>query len=344
MGIFEDRKEQIPVWFMRQAGRYHAHYQALRQKHSFMDLCKKPELACEVTLGPINDFKFDAAILFSDLLFPLEYLGMGLSYDKGPPALEFKIQNIDDISKLNPQGDVREFFSFQKDTLKLLRKKIPNGCSLLGFVGAPFTLYAYASEGSHKDGLHTSKRGLYDGRFELFLKKLLPVVEAEMEEQALGGSDAICLFDTAVGELSPEDFQIYIVPSLLRLAKNFKYKFPNQRIIYYSKNTQIKHLQHITSIQEIDVIGIDWKNDLIEVLSNFGNRFYIQGNIDPDWLFLPWVELEKRLNNLWKRMEKNPYLSHWIFGLGHGVLPQTPEENVRRTVQWVHDHCHYKQS
>lgn len=341
MGLFENRQGKIPVWFMRQAGRYHAHYQALRQKHSFMELCKNPKLACEVTLGPIQDFNFDAAILFSDLLFPLEYLGMGLSYEQGPPTLELKIQSKNDIEKLKMLGDVHQYFSFQKEALQLLKKRLPADTTLLGFVGAPFTLYAYASEGSHKDGLHHSKRGLYDGRFDLFLEKLLPVLEAEMEEQAKGGADAVCLFDTAVGELSPQDFQKYIIPSLSRLTKNIKSKFPNQRIVYYSKNTQKAHLRLIASIAEIDVMGIDWKNDLSETLREFGSRLFIQGNIDPDWLFLPWPKLEKRLNELWNHMHTTPHLSHWIFGLGHGVLPQTPEENVKKSVAWIHEHCRY---
>ena len=340
MGLFTDRNKQIPVWFMRQAGRYHKHYQGLRAKHSFMDLCKKPELACEVTMGPIDDFNFDAAILFSDLLFPLEYLGMGLSYESGPPTLEVQIKNKEDLKKLSPQGDANHFFAFQQKATELLKKRLPPSKTLLGFVGAPFTLYAYASEGSHKDGLHLSKRGLYDGRFDNFLKNLLPCLEVEMNLQAQGGADAVCLFDTAVGELSPSDFEKYIFPSLKFLCQNFKSKFPQTRLVYYSKNTSIAHHRIIAKIKGIDVLGIDWKNDLYATLEELGDHFYIQGNIDPDWLFLPWEELEQRLENLWHHMKNNPNLSHWIFGLGHGVLPQTPEENVRKTVEWIHSHCH----
>jgi len=341
MGLFEDRNGTIPVWFMRQAGRYHKHYQGLRQKYSFMDLCIKPELACEVTLGPMRDFNFDAAILFSDLLFPLDYLGMGLSYDKGAPTLEIKITNKEDIQNLSSKNELASYFSFQKNSLELIKKNLSPDKTLLGFVGAPFTLYAYATEGSHKDGLHQSKRGLYDGRFENFLEKLLPVIEGEMHEQALGGADALCLFDTAVGELSPTDFQKYIIPSLQFLSKKFKEKFPQQKLVYYSKNTNRAHFKLLSSITEIDVLGIDWKNDLNETLNEFGKHFYIQGNIDPDWLFLPWNELENRLNHHWKNVAKNPYLSQLIFGLGHGVLPGTPEENVKKTVQWVHQNCHH---
>ncbi len=340
MGLFRDRNKQIPVWFMRQAGRYHKHYQNLRSKHSFMDLCKKPELACEVTMGPIEDFNFDAAILFSDLLFPLEYLGMGLSYESGPPTLEVQLKDKASFQRLSPQGNAENFFHFQKEATKLLKTCLPTNKSLLGFVGAPFTLYTYASEGSHKDGLHLSKRGLYEGRYEEFFKMLRPCLEIEMNLQAEGGADAVCLFDTAVGELSPQDFEKYILPTLTVLCKNFKNKFPKTRLIYYSKNTSQTHLRLIANINELDVLGIDWKNDLHATLDEFGEKFYIQGNIDPDWLFLPWAELELRLQSLWDGMKGHRHLSKWIFGLGHGVLPNTPEENVRKTVEWVHTHCH----
>ena len=340
MGLFTDRNKQIPVWFMRQAGRYHKHYQGLRSKHSFMDLCKKPELACEVTMGPIEDFNFDAAILFSDLLFPLEYLGMGLSYESGPPTLEVQLKTKEDLKKISAQGKAESFFSFQKEATQLLKARLPSNKTLLGFVGAPFTLYTYASEGSHKDGLHLSKRGLYEGRYEDFFKLLLPCLEIEMQVQAEGGADAVCLFDTAVGELSPQDFERYILPSLKIICQNFKTKFPKTRLVYYSKNTSLAHLRLIATIKEIDVLGIDWKNDLSATLKEFGDRFYIQGNIDPDWLFLPWEELERRLENLWGQMKTHPHLNKWIFGLGHGVLPQTPEENVKKAVEWIHTHCH----
>ena len=154
MGLFENRKSKehkgdqgVPVWFMRQAGRYHAHYQGIRKDRNFMDMCKNPELACEITMGPIRDFGFDAAILFSDLLFPLEYLGMGLSYDSGPPTLERTYEEVSNLSKWQRKGEATDFFSFQGEAVKLLRKELPKEKNLLGFVGAPFTLYTYAVEG-----------------------------------------------------------------------------------------------------------------------------------------------------------------------------------------------------
>jgi uroporphyrinogen decarboxylase len=130
-----------PVWFMRQAGRYHSHYQGIKKNSDFMTMCKNPELACEVTLGPIQDFGFNAAILFSDLLFPLEQLGMGLSYHSGPPTLEWHLEKVEDVQKLKVVSPGKEFYKFQGDACKLLRERLPKDVTLLGFVGAPFTLY-----------------------------------------------------------------------------------------------------------------------------------------------------------------------------------------------------------
>ena len=175
MHLFEREENRVPVWFMRQAGRYHKHYQAIRKDREFMKMCKSPELACEITLGPIEDFKFDAAILFSDLLFPLEHLGMGLNYLQGPPKLAFHVEDEENLKKIGPIGDATNFYKFQADALSLLKNQLPKGTSLLGFVGAPFTLFSYAACGAHAGALLPAKSALYDGRFESFWQHLRPV-------------------------------------------------------------------------------------------------------------------------------------------------------------------------
>jgi uroporphyrinogen decarboxylase len=180
MGLFNDRtifkngKTAVPVWFMRQAGRYHDHYQNIKKNSDFMTMCKNPELATEITMGPISEFGFDAAILFSDLLFPLEQMGMGLSYESGPPQLSFKLETPEHLRKLHLINSAEEFFGFQKRALELLKNRLPNNKTLLGFVGGPFTLYTYAVEGSHSGNLISSKKGLYDGRFHGFMEILMP--------------------------------------------------------------------------------------------------------------------------------------------------------------------------
>ncbi len=334
MGLFENRNNKIPVWFMRQAGRYHSHYQTLRAKHGFMELCKNPELACEVTMGPVNEFKFDAAILFSDILFPLEQLGMGLSYEEGPPSLKFKLHHLSDFEKISITKEAEIFYRFQQDALKLLNKRLSPETTLLGFVGAPFTLFCYATIGSHSGALVDPKLGLTDGRYDKFLEILVPQLLKNMYMQA-ENSDAVCLFDTAAGELCLSDFKEFILPTLKQITATFKHKYKNKKVVYYSKLT---HLHYLKEIQDdnIDVLAIDWRLDLNRCLKELGNDYFIQGNIDPSWMFLPWDRLQQNLDTYWKQISNNPNLSKWICNLGHGVMPKTPENNILNTVNFIH--------
>lgn len=345
MGLFnretdDSNKTVVPVWFMRQAGRYHSHYQALKKEHDFITLCKDPKLAYEVTMGPIDEFNFDAAILFSDLLFPLEHLGMGLKYAPGP-ILDMKLETLDDVKKLGQVSPASEFYNFQKEACSLLKEGLDSSKTLIGFVGAPFTLYTYAVQGAHAGALQSAKSGLYDGRFEAFCELLLPAVEEEMALQAMGGADVIALFDTAVGELNLVDFKRFIVPKLHGITKRFKQRFPNKKIIYYSKMTSINHLDLIQD-DNIDVLGVDYRHDLAKVLNRYGKDYYIQGNIDPCWLHTSWETLEQNLiefkNHLY---DNNVPFDKWIAGLGHGVLIKTPEENVFNTVNFIHENFKY---
>lgn len=345
MGLFNDRKEEngkthVPVWFMRQAGRYHDHYQNLKKTHDFMELCKDPKLACEVTMGPINDFKFDAAILFSDLLFPLEQMGLGLEYKPGP-VLEKKLETVQDIKDLKLLDDAETFYDFQGKTCELLKQTLPANKTLLGFVGAPFTLYAYGVEGSHAGALYSSKLGLYDGRWEAFVELLIPQLLNEMYIQAEGGADAMCLFDTAAGELNFSDFKNFILPALRTVTSTFKKKYPNKKIVYYSKFTHVNYLREIQD-DNIDVLGVDWRHNLPEVLNEFGKDYYIQGNLEPAYMGLPWEKLEQKWMELYQSVkDANAPMDKWICGLGHGCLKWIPQENVRKSVALIQDKFTY---
>lgn len=342
MGIFNDRKTNlqqqsiVPTWFMRQAGRYHSHYQNLKRKHDFMTLCKTPELACEVTLGPIKDFDFDAAILFSDILFPLEQLNFSLSYADGPPTLGLKLTSSQSFNLVKKVEPASSFYQFQKEALKLIRRELPPNKTLLGFIGAPFTLYTYAIEGAHRGNLIESKKGLYDGRYSRFQEILLPELLENIKIQVEGGADAICLFDTSAGELSLHDYKKFVIPVVRELTFNLKSSHPTIKIIYYSRTT---HLHYLYAIEDpnIDVLGVDWRIDLSEALRILGDDYYIQGNIDPVWTQLPWKILKTNLNTFWNKLtEENIPLERWICSLGHGVLPQTPEENIQKMVEYIH--------
>src|SRR6266446_5407678 len=224
-----------PIWMMRQAGRYHRHYQELRQKHSFMDLCKQPELAAQVALGPVMDFDFDAAILFSDLLFPLEALGMGLDYTDRGPQLGWQL-NPETLAQLHSIEDAWPHLLFQGDAMQATRELIPSDRSLIGFVGGPWTLFVYAVEGSHKGSLATSKSLL--SLFPKFCEVMVPLLARNIELQLNNGAELVMIFDTAAGELPPGVFRTMVVPQLQEMTR----KGPS-RIGYYSKGTQPAHLR-----------------------------------------------------------------------------------------------------
>ena len=222
-----------------------------------------------------------------------------------------------------------------------LRQELPKEKSLLGFVGAPWTLYSYAVEGSHSGNLTSSKRGLHDGRWEGFTEKLIPEVLAEMNIQAKGNVDAMCLFDTAAGELDVHDYKEFVLPKLREITREFKKMHPDVKVIYYSKFTHMHYLREIQD-DNIDVIGVDWRNDITEVLNEFGKEYMIQGNFDPSHLHLPWDILENKLNRFFEDVASSGAdMSRWIMGLGHGVLQHTPEENVRNTIKLIHEKFRY---
>jgi uroporphyrinogen decarboxylase len=327
--IRRQNQQRPPAWFMRQAGRYHSHYQGLRSRHSFMDLCKKPELACEVTMGPIRDFDFDAAILFSDLLFPLEVMGMGLTYEPGP-KMGWLLREKQQLKNLRGGEELASQLSYQAEAMKLIRRELSPEKGLLGFVGGPLTLFCYAVEGSHKGELDSARAGLTDGRYDGFVERLLDLLAENMALQARAGADTIAVMDTCAGEFSPETYARICVPTLQALFEKFQKKCPRTPITFYSKGTGPAHWETLRELP-IGALGIDWHQNLARVLENWGERFAIQGNIDPEWLFLEPAELESRVRKVYQEVRaiKDRYLNGWISGLGHGVLPGTPEESVR---------------
>lgn len=315
-----------PIWLMRQAGRYHTHYQALRQKYSFMDLCKRPELAAEVALGPVLDFDFDAAILFSDLLFPLEALGMGLEYTDRGPQLGWNLEE-QTISKLRSIEDAWPHLLFQGEAMSATRELLPADRSLIGFVGGPWTLFVYAVEGSHKGSLVESKRLL--SLFPRFCATMVPLLRRNIELQLEGGAEVVMIFDTAAGELSPEIFKAEVAPQLQTLTAQ-----DASRIGYYSKGTQAAHLRHPLFVDGgLAGIGVDSGWDMGEALNVFPHGF-VQGNFDQALLLCETNDLKRHLDRYLRPLESKP---GWICGLGHGVLPGTPEAHVRLFVDTVRE-------
>jgi uroporphyrinogen decarboxylase len=317
-----------PVWLMRQAGRYHRHYQALRAQYSFMDLCKQPELAAEVALGPVLDFGFDAAILFSDLLFPLEALGMGLEYTDHGPQLGWNL-TPDSISRLRSVDDARPQLLFQGEAMRATRERLPDDRSLIGFVGGLWTLFVYAVEGTHKGSLGDSKKLLR--LFPKFCETVCPLLEWNIQLQLDNGAEVVMIFDTAAGELSPNLFISEVLPQLEKLTAT-----AGAQIGYYSKGTQPAHLnQPLFTGGALAGIGVDHRWEINEAFARFPKGF-LQGNFDQALLLAEPDELGRQLRSFLQPMvEKRP--RGWICGLGHGVLPTTPEDNVKLFVDTVRE-------
>jgi uroporphyrinogen decarboxylase len=336
--VARNNHSRPPVWFMRQAGRYHSHYQNLKKNHSFMELCKIPELAAETTFGPIRDFDFDAAILFSDLLFPLEVLGMGLEYSPGP-KLGWHLHEKSDLKKLNLEGKTTQELvsglSYQGEALKLIRAGLAPSKSLLGFVGGPLTLFFYAVEGSHQGGLELAKRGITDGRYDGFLKQIVPFLIENMSLQARNGADAVAIMDTCAGEIDPDTYREAIIPALREVMEGFKLRHPDKPVVYYSKKTDRAHWQHLQGLP-FDCLGIDWHPDLSSVLREFGSTWAIQGNFDPNLMLLEPGACMKEIEKFFEPIVALPRstLKGWICGLGHGVIQWTPEQNVRNFLRY----------
>ena len=317
-----------PIWLMRQAGRYHRHYQDLRRQFSFMDLCKRPELAAQVALGPVVDFDFDAAILFSDLLFPLEALGMGLEYSEAGPQLDWKLTR-ESIKKMSHVDEAWPHLLFQGEAMRATRQLLPDDKSLIGFVGGPWTLFVYAVEGTHK---HVDRAVKELSLFEIFCETMVPLLVRNIALQFENGAELVMIFDTAAGELDPEAFKSTVVPQLERLAGSFP-----AALGYYSKATRREHLDHLLFTNgSFAGIGVDQNWDLRDALALF-SRGFVQGNFDQNLLRdSSSEELKQHLRNYLDPLLQSERKG-WICGLGHGVLPQTPEENVRLFVNTVRE-------
>jgi len=317
-----------PIWFMRQAGRYHKHYQNLRKDRSFDDLCKIPDLAAQVALGPVEDFDFDVAILFSDILYPLQALGMGLEYSDHGPKLGFAL-TPENLGTLKAGEDVVSFMNFQKEALQKTRAILPKDKSLIGFVGGLWTLFVYAVEGSHAGSLTQSKKLI--SLFPEFLKKALPLIKENIRLQLAGGAEVVMIFDTAAGELSPLDFKKWVQPALLELCA-----LAPGKIGYYSKNTQASYFSREFLSASWAGMGFDHHWNLPSCFE-LRDKGFVQGNFDQSLLFLEKNAFQEELGIYLENMKQLSIIDRagWVCGLGHGVLPKTPEDNVRLFVETV---------
>ena len=324
--------ERAPVWFMRQAGRYLPEYRAIRAKHSFLEMIRTPELAAEVTIQPVDRVGVDAAIIFSDILVVPEAMGMELVVEegKGGPKFPEPIRLYRQIKSLTDKN-ITAKLSYVTDAIRLTKERLNGRVPLIGFSGAPWTLFAYMIEGEGSKDFHHAKQMIYTRREDahLLLGKLADAVAQYLIAQIDAGADIVQIFDTWAGILTPEDFQEFsleYIAEIVRLVQEHtKRRAP---IIVFCKGAN-HSLSELSAIGA-DVLGLDWTIDLAEVKALVGEGVALQGNIDPAILYTTEAVIEEKVRALAARMG-SPH-GH-IFNLGHGIAPDVDPDNARAFVR-----------
>ncbi len=327
--------DRTPIWLMRQAGRYMSVYRAVRERHGFLQMVKLPEVAAEVTLQPIEAFGMDAAIIFADILPPLEGLGIDLTFEKGEgPVIHNPIRSSADIAALRPY-DPEETSGYTLEALRLVRAALPPTTTLIGFSGAPFTLASYALEGGGSRDYRRTKALMYSdpASWQALMDRLTDMVSSYLVAQVKAGAEVVQIFDSWAGALAPDDFAEYVLPFVQRAISQFRAAFagqPTPPVIFFG--TDMNGMLPLLSQTGADVLGLDWRIRLADGWAQYGDGVAVQGNLDPLTLHGPWPEVERRAQAILEQAAGRP--GH-IFNVGHGIVTETPEENVRRLVEFV---------
>jgi uroporphyrinogen decarboxylase len=323
--------DRTPVWFMRQAGRYLPEYRAVRKQYSLIEICKLPEVAAEVTIVAAEVLGVDAAIIFADLLLPLEMMGLPFHFSAGEgPVIERPLREADDVARL--RTDCAADLGYVSEAVRLVCKHFESRLPVIGFCGAPFTLASYMIEGGgSRNYLHTKKL-MYQSPavWSDLMLKLVAVVSEYAVDQVRAGADVIQIFDSWVGCLGVEDYRRYVLPATTKLVQALRKT--GAPVIYFGTDTATL----LPSMKQTgaEVIGLDWRIPLDEGWHSVGSGA-VQGNLDPVALFADWKELKSRAEDILRRAAGCP--GH-IFNLGHGILPETPMENVRALAKFVQEH------
>jgi uroporphyrinogen decarboxylase len=323
--------DSTPVWFMRQAGRYMAEYRLIREKYTLLEICQRPELAAEVTLQPARALGVDAAILFADILLPAIPLGVGLEFAKGEgPVLKNPVRSMDDVRNLHPV-DPETDLGYVMATIKILRGELKD-TPLIGFCGAPFTVASYIVEGGSSREFLKTKTMMYSDpqTWHALMDKLSSVLTAYLLAQIRAGAQAVQVFDSWVGALSPQDYEDFVQPYSRRILQGAQ--ATGVPVIHFGTGTTTL----LPAMKEAGgtVLGFDWRIPLDEGWKLVGHDIAIQGNLDPAVLLSPLPEIKKRVTDILHRAEGRP--GH-VFNLGHGILQNTPVENVKAIVEMVHE-------
>lgn len=335
------RGEEVPytpVWIMRQAGRYLPEYRAVRGKADFLKMCKTPELAAEVTIQPIDIINADAAIMFSDILIPCEAMGQGLEFHEGKgPLLSPAIRDNDTVDRLSVP-DPEDKMKFVMDTIRLLRKELADRVPLIGFAGAPFTTATYMIEGGTSKNFLNTKRMIFESPelYKSLMDKITATITEYLKAQVSAGAQAVQIFDTWGGIFSPGDFRECALVYVKRIIRDLKEWMSSENleqvpVIYFVGETA--GLLEEIKTSGADVYGVDWRINLDDAIKRIGDGAVVQGNLDPLSMFLPREKIEERVKDVLNRASS---ARGHIFNLGHGVVPQTPPENVIALVEMVH--------
>ena len=319
-----------PVWMMRQAGRYLPEYRAVREKASFLDLCYQPELAVEVTMQPIRRYDFDAAIIFSDILVPCIPMGADFGFGGGPPKLDEPFDTPEALARLKVV-DARKDMPWIHDALAGVREQLDPSKALLGFAGAPFTLFCYLVEGEGSKLFPKTKSMMWKQPklAEEILQMLTEQIGSYLVEQVKSGADAVQVFDTWGGLLHPDDFEAFALPYVRQILDRVHRETGAPTIYYVNGNPALLPAQASSGCT---LVGVDWRVNLSEVARRIPADVGIQGNLDPMILLTDPETVRRRTRSMIEDLGGRP---GYVCNLGHGVTPPTPMENVAAFVEAV---------
>jgi uroporphyrinogen decarboxylase len=325
--------DRVPLWLMRQAGRYMPEYRALRKDRTILELCRTPDLAAEVTLQPINRFDLDAAIIFADILLPLEGLGIGFHFAEGEgPVIEKPVRSPADVDALR-SFDPTDDLGYVLEAIRIVRGELEGRVPLIGFAAAPFTLASYMIEGGSSRNYLLMKSFMYQQpeAWDRLMRHVADMTRDYLAAQIEAGAQVVQMFDSWVGALSPEDYRKYVLPHSARVLDGLaEYDVPR---IHFGTNTATL----LESMKEADseVLGVDWRLPIKKAREIIGPDFAVQGNLDPVLLMAPRDLLVERVQGI---LEQAAAGNGYIFNLGHGVLPPTPMDSVDAVIETVHQY------
>ncbi|MDX1531318.1 MAG: uroporphyrinogen decarboxylase [Rhodothermales bacterium] len=334
----QEPTERVPVWMMRQAGRYLPEFRAVRAEHDFFTVCRTPELACEVTLQPLRRFPLDAAIIFSDILVVPQAVGLEVQMVKGKgPHFPDPLDGPDDLDRLH-RPDVHEQLGYVYDAVRLTRQELGGRVPLIGFAGAPWTLMAYSIEGGGSKQFARSKAWLWrhpDASRRL-LQLLTDVVVDHLSAQAEAGAQALQVFDSWAGELGPETFRLFAFPYLHQIGRRLKQRHPDVPLVVFARGAH--YALDTLALTDYDVIGLDWTVRPGEARRVVGARAALQGNLDPTALFAEPARIRELVGEMLEGFAAGERgLTGTIANLGHGMMPGHDPEHAGAFVAAVQE-------